>query len=57
MYLLFEILTSMFFWIVLGIYVQKDTWTTWVYRSEREQKEHWEKQLELIKARKNDNAG
>jgi hypothetical protein len=42
---------------VLGIYVQKDTWTTWVYRSEREQKEDWDKRLKKIMIRKNDNAG
>ena len=57
MYLIFDIITSLFFWEVFGIYTEKKTWTTWEYRSEREQKEHWDKQLELIKARKNDNAG
>ena len=57
MYLIFDIITSLFFWKVFGIYTEKKTWTTWEYRSEREQKEHWDKQLELIKARKNDNAG
>ena len=42
---------------MLGIYVQKDTWTTWVYKSEKEQIEHWNKRLKKIMGRKNDNAG